>query len=90
MDPPLNKSKGRVKFNGHWETWFSMKRFPLQLLKVPGVHVDQRGLVLDRDEYIVVFTTLVKIREIIETSLGMGKRYDTCDIADTVDICTYW
>ena len=90
MEPPLTKSKGRVKFNGHWEYWYSMKNFPIVLLKIPGRHVDQRGLVLDKDGYIVVATTLVKMGEIIETSLGMGKRYDTSGFADTVDIYTNW
>ena len=90
MEPPLTKSKGRIKFNGHWETWSSSRVYPLLGSKVPGRYVDQRGLILDKDGYIVVATTLVKMGEIIETSLGMGKRYDTSGFADTVDICTNW
>ena len=90
MEPPLTKSKIRIKFNGHWETQFSSRVYPWIGSKVPGRYVDQRGLILDKDGYIVVATTLVKMGEIIETSLGMGKRYDTCNIADTVDIYTDW
>ena len=90
MEPPLTKSKGRVKFNGHWETWYSSRILPWEGYKVPGRHVDRRGLILDKDGYIVVFTNLVKMGEIIETSFGMGKKYDTCSMADTVDIYTNW
>ena len=25
MDPPLTKSKGKVKYNGHYETYYSQK-----------------------------------------------------------------
>ena len=90
MEPPLTKSKGRVKYNGHYECWFSMRQTLAPPIKAPGRHVDKRGLVLDKDGYIIVATTLVKMGELIETSLGMGKRYDTNFLADLVDIYTNW
>ena len=39
---------------------------------------------------ICVATNLVKMGETIDTSLGMGKRYDTCGGNDIVDIYTNW
>lgn len=90
MNPPLTKSKGRVIFNGHYETWYSQKVLPGKGLNIPGRHVDNKGLVRDGNGYICVATTLVKMGATIETSLGMGKRYDTCGASNTVDIYTNW
>ena len=90
MDPPLTRAKGKVKFNGHYETWYSQKVLPGKGLKIPGRHVDSRGLVMDNQGNICVATTLVAMGKKINTSLGMGKRYDTCGVANTVDIYTNW
>ena len=38
----------------------------------------------------VVATKLVGMGETIETSLGTGKRYDTCIGGNNVDIYTNW
>lgn len=90
MNPPLTKSKGKVIFNGHYETWYSEKKLPGKGLKIPGRHTDKNGLVKDKDGNICVATNLVKMGETIDTSLGMGKRYDTCGGNDIVDIYTNW
>ena len=91
MEPPtLRRSFTRIKFSGHWESWYSQKNVPGKNLHIPGRHVDSRGLVCDGEGYICVATTLVKMGEKIQTSLGMGKRYDTCYIANTVEIYTNW
>ena len=91
MNPPLTKEKAKVKFNGHWETWYSLKKLPIKAYKLPTkTHVDSRGVVLDKDGYIYVATTLVKMGDLIQTSLGMGKRHDTCSTAQTVEILTNW
>ena len=49
MNPPLTKSKGKVLFNGHYETWYSEKKLPGKELKIPGRHTDKNGLVKDKD-----------------------------------------
>ena len=67
MNPPLTKSKGRVIFNGHYETWYSQKVLPGKGLNIPGRHVDNKGLVRDGNGYICVATTLVKMGATIET-----------------------
>ena len=91
MEPPFTRdSKKKVKFNGHYETWYSQKIIPGKNLNIPGRHVDSRGIIVDKDGYICVATTLVGMGETIQTSLGMGKRYDTCNVVNVVDIYTNW
>ena len=90
MNPPLTKKKGKVKYNGHFETWYSQKVLKGGGLNIPGRHVDSNDLVKDGDGYIVVATKLVEMGKTIETSLGTGKRYDTCNGDNIVDIYTNW
>ena len=45
---------------------------------------------MDKDGYICVATNLVEMGKKINTSYGMGKRYDTSTIANTVEIYTHW
>ncbi len=88
MEPPLTKEKGRVKFKGHWETWYNKRR--IIGAKLDNLHVDSRGIFCDMKGYIYVGTTLVKKGDLIETSLGMGKSYEFCPVANTVEIATNW
>ena len=90
MNPPLTKSKGKVSFNGHFETWYSQRVLPGKGLKIPGRHVTDDGLVRDQNGNICVATTLVGMGQEIATSLGTGVRYDTCSTPNTVDIYTNW
>lgn len=87
---PLTKSKGVVYFNGHKETWYSQKVLPGGGLKIPGRHVDGRGLVCDGDGYICVASSDYKKGTIVETSLGTGKVYDSGCASGTIDIYTNW
>lgn len=73
----LTKSKGVNYFNGHRETWYSQKVLPGKGLKIPGRHVDSRGLVCDSDGYICVASSDYPKGTIVETSLGTGKVYDS-------------
>lgn len=87
---PLTKSKGVVYFNGHKETWYSQKVLPGGGLKIPGRHVDSRGLVCDGDGYICVASSDYKKGTIVETSLGTGKVYDSGCAKNTIDIYVDW
>ena len=87
---PLTKSKGVVYFNGHKETWYSQKVLPGGRLKIPGRHIDGRGLVCDGDGYICVASSDYKKGTIVETSLGTGKVYDSGCASGTIDIYTNW
>ena len=73
----LTKSKGVNYFNGYRETWYSQKVLPGKGLKIPGRHVDSRGLVCDGDGYICVASSDYPKGTIVETSLGTGKVYDS-------------
>ena len=90
MNPPLTRAKGTVSFNGHIEKWYSQKKLPGRGLNIPGRHVTGDGLVRDGNGLICVATTLVGMGQEIATSLGQGKRYDTCKTPNTVDIYTNW
>lgn len=73
----LTKSKGVNYFNGHRETWYSQRVLPGGGLKIPGRHVDDRGLVCDGDGYICVASNDYSKGTIVETSLGTGRVYDS-------------
>ena len=83
---PLTRSKGVVYYNGHRETWYSQKVLPGGGLKIPGRHVDSRGLVCDGDGYICVASSDLAKGTIVETSLGTGKVYDSGCASGTIDI----
>lgn len=87
---PLTKSKGVVYYNGHRETWYSQKVLPGGGLKIPGRHVDSRGLVCDGNGYICVASSDLAKGTIVETSLGTGKVYDCGCASGTIDIYTDW
>ena len=86
----LTKSKGVNYFNGHKETWYSQKVLPGGGLKIPGRHVDDRGLVCDENGYICVASSDYSKGTIVETSLGTGKVYDCGCASGTIDIYTNW
>ena len=87
---PLTRSKGVVYYNGHRETWYSQKVLPGGGLKIPGRHVDNRGLVCDGDGYICVASSDLAKGTIVETSLGTGKVYDSGCPKNTIDIYCNW
>ena len=87
---PLTRNKGVVYYNGHRETWYSQKILPGGGLKIPGRHVDSRGLVCDGDGYICVASSDLAKGTIVETSLGTGKVYDCGCASGTIDIYTNW
>lgn len=88
----LTPSKGVVYFNGHRETYYSQKVLPGYGLKIPGRHVASDGTVRDKDGYIVLAAHFddYKRGSIVETSLGMGKVYDTGCAKGTIDLYTDW
>ena len=90
MNPPLTKGKGEVKFEGHTETWYSQKKRPGKGLNIPGRHVAEDGTVRDEDDYICVSSDDYQKGTLVNTSLGMGKVYDTGSGKGNIDIYTDW
>ena len=86
----LTKSKGVNYFNGHRETWYSQRVLLGGGLRIPGRHVDERGLVCDGDGYICVASNDYSKGTIVETSLGTGKVYDSGCPSGTIDIYCDW
>lgn len=86
----LTKRKGVNYFNGHRETWYSQRVLPGGGLKIPGRHVNERGLVCDENGYICVASSDYSWGTIVETSLGTGRVYDSGCASGTIDIYCDW
>ena len=77
-------------YNGRKETWYSQRVLPGGGLDIPGRHVDGDGLIRDGEGYICVAASDLEYGTLVETSLGMGKVYDTGCAPGTTDIYTDW
>lgn len=86
----LTPDKGVVYFNGHRETYYSQKVLPGGGLNIPGRHVASDGTIRDADGYICVASSDLAWGTLVETSLGMGKVYDSGCASGTIDIYTNW
>ena len=86
----LTKEGGVNYYNGRRETWYSQQVLPGGGLDIPGRHVDERGIVCDVDGYICVASSDLEYGSLVNTSLGIGKVYDSGCASGTVDIYTNW
>ncbi len=87
----LTKSKGVVYYNGHKETWYSTKEGSAGVVTgIPGRYTGSDGIIRDGDGYICVASSDLPKGTLVETSLGMGKVYDTGCASGTIDIYTEW
>ncbi len=87
----LTKSKGVVYYNGHKETWYSTKEGSAGVVTgIPGRTVGEDGIIRDGDGYICVASSDYPKGTVVETSLGLGKVYDTGCASGTIDIYTTW
>ena len=79
-------------YNDHKETYYSQNVLPGESLEIPGRHVAFDGTIRDEDGYICVACDYdyYAYGEIVETSIGWGKVYDTGCAYGTVDIYTDW
>ena len=86
------KVMGRINFNGHQETWYSQRVLPGGVLRIPGRHVGRDGFVMDGSNNISVASSdgIVRMNQSIQTSCGMGVRYDTCGTPGVVDLYVDW
>ena len=86
----LTREGGVNYYNGRKETWYSQRVLPGGGLDIPGRHVDGDGLIRDEEGYICVAASDLEYGTLVETSLGMGKVYDTGCAPGTTDIYTDW
>lgn len=77
---------------GYRETWYSQRVLPGEGLNIPGRHVNEQGLVCDDDGYICVaaHSNTASKGDIVETSLGTAKVYDTGCAEGTIDVYVDW
>lgn len=85
----LSKREGARYVNGHKETYYSETVLPgpgLTALNNNGRHVDQNGIIRDKDGYVAVACDDYPMGTVIETSWGKGKVYDRVGNSGIVDI----
>lgn len=84
----LTYTKGVVYYNNHKETYYAEEVLPGPGLNIPVRHVAYDGTIRDENSYIVVASDLsfYPRGSIVETSLGLGKVYDTGCAYGTIDI----
>ena len=89
----LTKSKGRINFNNHQETYYSEKVLPGGGLDIPGRHVAQDGTIRDAEGYICIAANANYLPKgaTTMTSLGPAKVYDTAAAeVGVIDIYVSW
>lgn len=88
------KRAGRIRWRGYSYTWYSQRTMPGGGLKIPGRHVDSQGYVCDKDNYIVVGSSVANKRKklIVVTPFGkFGKCYDCGYVGSQhFDVYTAW
>ena len=88
----LTRSNGSIDVFGHHETWYSTNEGCGQTtaVPIPGKHVADDGTIRDKDGYICVASSDLKMYSIVMTSVGPGKVYDTGCSHGTIDVYTNW
>ena len=88
----LNTFNGVTYFNGHRETYYSQNVLPGSALYIPGRHVADDGTIRDWQGYICAAadTSFFDRYDIVLTSLGPAKIYDTGCPYGTIDIYVDW
>lgn len=84
------KFHGVVYSGGLRYTWYSQNVLPGGGLSIPGRHVGNAGLIMDKDNYVCVASETHSKHTVLKTPYGMAKVYDSgCDYG-TVDVYTNW
>ena len=88
----LSVSKGAQYYNGHKETYYSERVLPGTSLNIPGRHVAEDGTIRDGNGYICVAANpAYKGKgEVLITSLGPAKVYDSGCAYGVIDLYVNW
>jgi len=89
---PISPSRGSVYYDDHKETYYSQNVLPGEALDIPGRHVAFDGTIRDKDGYICLAADYAfkDYGEVVPTSLGWGKVYDTGCAYGTIDLYVDW
>ncbi len=74
------KTRGPVRWRGRKFTYYTSRALPIWKLPVPGLHLDKDGFFCDKNDYIVLGSSIAnkRIKKVIATPFGKyGKVYDT-------------
>lgn len=73
-------TRGPVHWHGRKYTYYTSRILPIWSLPVPGLHLDKNGFFCDKNDYIVLGSSIPykKARKVLATPFGKyGKVYDT-------------
>ena len=85
------KTLGRVQYGEYTYTWYSQRVLPGGGLNIPERHLNEYGLVVDKDEYVVLASDDFFKGAVLNTPIGIkGKVYDTGSGVGNLDIYCDW
>lgn len=85
------KILGRVRYGEYTYTWYSQRVLPGGGLNIPERHLNEYGLVVDKDEYVVLASDDFYKGAILNTPIGIkGKVYDAGSGVGNLDIYCDW
>lgn len=85
------KTLGRVWYGEYTYTWYSQRVLPGGGLNIPERHLNEYGLVVDKDEYVVLASDDFCKGAILNTPIGIkGKVYDAGSGVGNLDIYCDW
>lgn len=71
------KKLGRVRYGDYTYTWYSQRVLPGGGLNIPGRHLNEHGLVVDENEYVVIASDDLPHGVVVDTPVGIqGIVYD--------------
>lgn len=71
------KELGRVRYGDYTYTWYSQRVLPGGGLNIPGRHLNEYGLVVDENEYVVIASDDLPHGVVVDTPVGIqGIVYD--------------
>lgn len=85
------KKLGRVRYGDCTYTWYSQRVLPGGGLNIPGRHLNEHGLVVDENEYVVIASDDLPHGTVVDTPVGIqGIVYDEGSGNGNLDIYCDW
>ena len=82
---------GRVRYGDYTYTWYSQRVLPGGGLNIPGRHLNEHGLVVDENEYVVIASDDLPHGTVVDTPIGLqGIVYDEGSGNGNLDIYCDW